>query len=105
MNTYFRLTENNEWEGETWHFYLPIADNEEAIATLCELIDTAEDDFGFSLSDETFTETEVDTLVQHGAGDTDYHATHTKLVGRLGAVDELGKLYKGQVVNFMSTSG
>lgn len=25
------LTEHNDWEGETWHFYVPLAGNEEAV--------------------------------------------------------------------------
>jgi hypothetical protein len=100
-NTYIRLTEANEWEGETWHFYLPIADNSAALAALQELIDSADNDFGFSLS-ETFTEDEVDTLVRTANGDTSYLAAHTKLAGRLTPIDDLEKLYKGQIVDFFS---
>lgn len=100
-NTYVRLTEENEWEGETWHAYLPINGNEGALTALRELIDAADDDLGFSLSEETLTEHEVDALVRHG-GDTTYLAAHTKLAGRMGPVDDLEKLYKGQIADFMS---
>jgi hypothetical protein len=100
-HTYIRLTEVNEWEGETWHFYLPVAGNSEALAALKELIDNADDDFGFSLS-ETLTEDEVDTLVRTANGDTSYLAAHTKLTGRLTAINDLDKLYKGQIVDFFS---
>jgi hypothetical protein len=26
---YFEITENNDWEGETWHFFVPLAPDEE----------------------------------------------------------------------------
>jgi hypothetical protein len=26
---YFEITENNDWEGETWHFFVPLTPNEE----------------------------------------------------------------------------
>jgi len=100
-DTYVRLTEENEWEGETWHHYLPVAGNEQALSALRALIHNAFDDFGFTLGEETYTKVEVDTLAQLGNDGDGYLPPHTKLFGRLTPVDDLEKLYKGQIVNFM----
>lgn len=100
--TYVRLTERNDWEGETWHAYLPVADNEDALAALRELIHNAFDDFGFTPSEETFTEDEVNALVRDGTDNITYLAEHAKLAGRLPPVDDLEKLYKGQIRAFLA---
>jgi len=100
-DTYVRLTEENEWEGETWHHYLPVAGNEQALDALRELIHNAFDDMGFTLSEETYTRVEVDTLTRLGNDDDGYLLPHTKLAGLLTPVDDLQKIYKGQIASFM----
>jgi hypothetical protein len=30
MLEYFKFTETNEWEGETWNFYVPLTEEQEA---------------------------------------------------------------------------
>lgn len=103
-DTYVRLTEENEWEGETWHHYLPVTGNEQALNTLRELIRNAFDDFGFTLGEETYTKVEVDTLARLGNDGNGYLPLHTTLAGRLAPVDDLEKLYKGQITDFMSAA-
>jgi hypothetical protein len=102
---YACLTEHNEWEGETWHFYIPLVGNEDALTTLREMI---EDDESYELStnelgEGVFTESEVDILVKHG-GDTDYMAAHSRLAGRLLIPDrtDLDKFYKGGIKDLMT---
>ena len=41
LTEYFHLAENNDWEGETWHFYVPAEGNEEAIAILEDYLQRA----------------------------------------------------------------
>ena len=54
---FIKLTERNDWEGETWNFYIPIRGNEEAIAFLKEALDP-----NYSIGENEFTEHEVDIL-------------------------------------------
>jgi hypothetical protein len=106
---YARLTENNEWEGEAWHFYIPVDGNEEALAKLKAMIDADNkvddqdnDDREYEMDDSRLTEQEVDTLVASPSA-TDYMAEHNKLSGRLdmNGVEDLGALYKGQIAGLM----
>lgn len=84
---FVRLKENNEWENETWYFWLQRNGNEEALANLANLLDSNE-----MLSD-TFTlgltvvnpEEEVDKLVKQAAEDYEedggYTYEHNKITG------------------------
>jgi hypothetical protein len=116
---YATLTEHNEWEGETWHFYVPIAGNEDALGQLAAALGGLEsswagepEDSPYELDMEPVPESEVDVLVKRG-GDTDYMAAHNKLAGRLVLSDEaLGKLragdvdplYKGRIADYMQAA-
>lgn len=112
---YVKLTEHNEWEGETWHFYIPLDGNKDTLDRLADALSIlagADEEPEFELELAPMTETEVDTLVRHG-GDTDYMAAHNKLEGRLvlpdGALDTLrlgdvDPLYKGRICDHMKAS-
>lgn len=103
---YVRLTEHNEWEGETWHRYLPLQGNQDALRQLGLFLGEVEgeDAEWFSLSEETLTETQVDTLVEYGNDENcSYAEQHKKLRGRLNVenLTEVGQLTKGQITDFL----
>lgn len=76
---FVRLKENNEWEGETWFFWLQRNGNDEALANLAALLDS------HPLLSETFTltldreksEVEVDELVKQAVKDYDEDGGYT----------------------------
>lgn len=118
---YVQFSESNAWEGETWHRYIPVAGNEQAIERLRQIIsasapkdfeedEDAEGEDGFSLSAETLTEAQVDTLVEYANDDnTSYSNAHAKLDGTLdldgslnvGAIITMHDLYKLEIQNRM----
>jgi len=82
------FTEENDWEGETWRFWLQLTGNEAEIEKLGNLLikqATGEDGekreipYSIDLSDE-LTEAEVDLLVDHAHG-TSYMSSETKVTG------------------------
>lgn len=82
MTTYAKFTENNEWEGETWHFYIPIEGNQEALAQLStELDEIDEEPQRYEVDLTPLPEFEVDVLVKHT--DCGYMHYHNKLTGVL----------------------
>lgn len=105
---YIQFSENNDYEGETWHRYIPVAGNEKAIERLRELVNAQEPDAEededseesggpFGLREGTLTETEVDVLVKYANDDsTTYSAAHGKLEGIL---DLDGLLSSNRVAN------
>jgi hypothetical protein len=97
--TYVRFTEENDWEGETWHFYLRVQGNEEALQRLAELVNDSEE-YTLDLG-KHFSEAEVTTLVDNADGGG-YMADHNRADGRLGDLpDDPDRLYKGQIVDFV----
>jgi arylamine N-acetyltransferase len=84
-----RLKENNEWEGETWRFWLQRNGNEEALDQLADVLES------YPLLSETFTldlehektEDQVDELVQQAIEDYEqdggYTYEHNKITGTL----------------------
>lgn len=111
MKTFVKLTENNEHEGETWHFYIPIEGNEEAIGRLLDAIARLDQDVDeeHSLDLTPIPEAEVDILVKHA--DTGYMANHNKLTGVLVlpedfdekmAEEDADPLYKGSIRGYMN---
>jgi hypothetical protein len=100
-----KFTENNDWEGEVWNFYIPVAGNEEALKALRAKLDEWARDSGgceYDLAEDYLTEAEVDTLVKHA--DTDgYYPDHQKLEGSLDldAIHSSGDLYKGTIQDRM----
>jgi hypothetical protein len=98
---FVRLTEDNDWEGEEWHFYIPIENNGDALRDLQAAV---EDSMAFSLSDEDYLESEIDILVNHS--DSGYMSFHNKLDGvlNLDGVDMKNlddAFYKGQIEKFV----
>lgn len=99
--TFTRLTEENDWEGETWHFYIPTQGNEENLAKLAALVAT---DGRFDVEEQQFTEAEIDTLIAYG-DDTDYLHAHNKLSGTLAEVSDVDTLYKGGITDYLTAGG
>jgi len=89
---YIKYTEFNDWEGETWHFYIPIKGNEEAVTDLRGICDGE----CYCVADELIPEEEVDVLVKHSA--VGYMRKHNKLSGKLTPTEDL---YKGGIVKMM----
>lgn len=113
VTTFVKLTENNEHEGETWHFYIPIDGNEAAIGQLLDVTIGLDQDIdeGYSLDVTPIPEVEVDILVKHA--DTGYMANHNKLTGVLTLPEDFDErmadedsdpLYKGQIKEYMKVT-
>jgi hypothetical protein len=114
---FVRFSETNEWEGETWQFYIPLAGNEKALEDLrtkladADLQDQDGEGDGervFTLEADPLPEVEVDVLVANGADDG-YMPEHTKLTGTLVLPEssgvELGQaLYKGGIRNLVQAT-
>ncbi|MDX6501846.1 MAG: hypothetical protein QOG23_5106 [Blastocatellia bacterium] len=61
MLEFFKFTETDEFEGETWNFYVPLTEEQEA--RIRELVATTDEQEGpYSLGEEPVTEEEVDDL-------------------------------------------
>lgn len=93
--TYVRFTENCDWEGESWNFYLPVEGNEEALVWLRGLVADADSE-EYEVGEETYTRAEVETLARSHS-QTTYLQEHTVLSGRLATVPDLDLLYKGGI--------
>lgn len=79
---YIKLTENNDWEGETWYFFLQQEGNEEAIAYLQDELSDDELSWQYEINTNPIPENEVDVLVKHFGGDTSgYMPLVTKFKG------------------------
>lgn len=82
MNTqdreFIQITEHNEWEGETWKFYLVKVGNEKFIDKLKKAAEKF-DEYGdrIEISDTIVPEFEVDILVKHA--DSKYMKSHNKV--------------------------
>jgi hypothetical protein len=82
MLEFFKFTETDEFEGETWNFYVPLTEEQEA--RIRELVAaTYEQEVPYSLSEEPVTGEEVDDLMAT-LGTTTVVAEHNKC-GPLGA--------------------
>lgn len=58
---YYIFTENNEWEGEIWNFYIPMTkSHRDAVDALIQSSD--EFDSPYSISTHTLSESEVEDL-------------------------------------------
>jgi hypothetical protein len=76
MLEYFKFTEANELEGETWNFYVPLTEEQEA--RIRELIARGDEyENPYSLSMEPVSEDEVDDLMV-ARGTTIAVAEHNK---------------------------
>ncbi|GAA3878449.1 hypothetical protein GCM10022243_48940 [Saccharothrix violaceirubra] len=91
MTVFRRYVEENDWEGETWTFWLQVDGNEAGLDRLASLLadldpssqyDTEDsEESPYTLADEVEPEHVVDKLVEYS--DTGYMASHTKVPGRL----------------------
>lgn len=81
VRLFVKFTEHNDWEGETWHWFLPLDGNEGRLEKLYNLIiDIDPDGDGYELDLEgPLTESEVDILVKHS--DRGYCHTYNKVEG------------------------
>lgn len=78
-----KFTEYNEWEGETWHYFLPVDGNQSGLAKLERILgqyDPSQEHFELNLTD-LVPEWEVDVLVKHT--DVFYRPVYTKVTGRI----------------------
>jgi hypothetical protein len=101
-----KFTENNDWEGETWHFWLQCDGNATALARLLvALHDTYDEDPEYTLDlDNPTDEATVDTLVEHAEGG--YMASQNKVVGTLTLpeVFDFDDFYKGGIRDYFKVS-
>lgn len=86
MVKFLRLTENNDWEGETWHFYLQLDGNEELLEKLRIEISRIFDEekcepVPFVMDDQVFDEDLVDEFLKI-RGRSTYLSDHNKVVGK-----------------------
>jgi len=96
--TYVKFTEENDHEGETWTFWLPVEGNEHALAAFAEwLADQGPrvEDYNLELEARE-SEERVAALVEHGG--SGYMAYHTKVSGLMSSPpDNPDRLYKGGI--------
>jgi hypothetical protein len=110
---FVRLRETNDWEGESWDWWLQVDGNEDAIAKLREILEVWAPDWGtddppFVLHlDNVEPEHVVDKLVQYAA--ENYFRLHNKVSGRFTCPDDLGEnaelLYKGAIRSCFKKDG
>lgn len=100
MSRYVQFTEVNDWEGETWYFYLPLEGNAREIGRLAYLIRDSE---SYDIDFTQLTEEQVDTLVEFGGAGYLYY--HNKVEGDLQDLPEEldpenDPFYKGGIEEF-----
>lgn len=111
MTTFVKLSETNDHEGETWHFYIPVEGNEEGIEELRVTLAHFADEDQYSLDLTPLPEYEVDILVKHS--DCGYMHDHNKLEGVLTLPSDFAErmddddedpLYKGEIKAYMKVA-
>ncbi len=106
---FIKMTEHNEWEGETWNFWLQLNGNEEAIRKLIKLV-KEDGDHTYSFDLESTNEKEIDILVDREDNNS-YMALHNKVSGAFNIERLIGEIkdgvsisedliYKGQIKNY-----
>ncbi|WAL67107.1 deaminase [Amycolatopsis cynarae] len=106
--TFARFIETNEWEGETWNFWLQTTGNEEELARLRDYLarhGEQTEDAEFQLADDVLTESEVDLLVRYSDGG--YTSSHSKVTGPMRFPEGFdhnaapdAQIYKGRIRHF-----
>jgi hypothetical protein len=82
MKEFVKFTEHNDWEGETWNFWLQLDENEADLETLAEFLEQFDPDGEtFELDMTPVPEREVDIVVKHT--DQGYMDYHNKVEGTL----------------------
>jgi len=102
---FIKFTEHNEWEGETWMFYLQLDENENEIKKLKNLIKKRED---YEIQDKIFDEKEVNILVDNSQ--SGYLAFHNKVIGKFNCNNIIlskndDNLYKGGIRDLFKRKG
>ena len=102
MTRFVRFKEYNDWEGETWNWWLQVDGNEEELQKFVNLLSAAAGEEEYDLDytyyeDDVEDEFVVDKLVEYS--NSSYGADHTKVTGKFTCPDTLGQdldlLYKG----------
>jgi len=75
---YVKWTEINDWEGETWNFYIPFDGNESDVYLLRVMVIDLKSSYDLRLN--LIPEEEVDALVKHSDGNG-YMPEHNKMKG------------------------
>lgn len=81
---FVKFTENNDNEGESWNFWLPVTHNKKSLERLKKIVDLANSagfDEAFELDMTEVAESEVDILVKHT--DQGYMNYENKVTGVL----------------------
>lgn len=100
---FVRFTENNDWEGESWNFWLQVDGNQDQLKRLKELADETCGVYELDL-DETRTEDYVDLRVKDAW--SGYNCSDNKVVGTLQDLPEVvdwdydDPFYKGRIEEF-----
>lgn len=107
MNTFVRFTEDNDWEGERWDFWLQLTGNETELARFAALLKDTEAEETYELPYQLYledieSEAVVDKLVEYAM--PGYMDSANKIVGKFTCPDTLGfdvdDLYKGGIHKF-----
>lgn len=105
---FVKFVEHNDWEGETWVFWLQQNGNEDDLAKLAELIGDDSEDYELD-QNAVLSERDVDVLVKHGNVGASYLDAHTKVTGVLvlpdDLADDLDALYKGGLRDLFAKDG
>jgi len=77
---FYEFKEMNDWEGETWSFYIPEKGNKRAMKLLKEAVEKEDN---YSVREELLKTTEVKTLVKLEDDECGYMDRHTILKGKV----------------------
>lgn len=101
MTRYVKFTENNDHEGESWNFWLPVDGNEQELEVLAVLVATDDEYPEYELDlDHPEDETAVDAFVRRAKQvEGGYMDSDNKVTGVLTVPPDLDvdKLYKGGI--------
>lgn len=113
---FVKFAEHNDWEGETWYFWLQLDGNEAQLKELQTWLNTFDDDNeAYELDMNPVDEVKVDFLLANSDG-TDYLHEHNKVVGSFtcppvtSQAEEDGwqwlndNFYKGAIVDHFKSS-
>lgn len=111
MRKFIKFTEFNDWEGETWNFYILKEGNYEALLELKHLLEATEMTDEFAVFDSDVPENTVDVMCNAGnkGSRNSYIPEYNKLEGKLDVSDLIPdykklheKLYKGKIWELVS---
>jgi hypothetical protein len=104
---FVEFEEVNDWEGETWTFWLQLTGNEDELTKLDDLLSQAEREIEYELPFTLYlenceNESVVDKLVQHS--EEGYYDSHNMVLGKFTCPESLGEaadeLYKGGIRDY-----